>query len=256
MNQVTVTLMTAQSWNLDDYMTNARFVPELGADVVAWLAPKPNERVLDVGCGDGALTEQLQKLGVRVVGVDASAELLVAAQQRGLDVRLGDAQTLPFQGEFDAVFTNATLHWVPDLSAAARGAYRALLPGGRFVGEFGGHGNVAAICTAFRAVAASHGISDLAMPWQYPTVEEFEGVLRGAGFRPGRLVSIPRPTPLPTGMLGWLRTFTSSLVGQFPAETREQVVEEVVAALRWSMCDSRGRWQADYVRLRFEAFKD
>lgn len=248
--------MTEQSWNLDDYMTNARFVPELGADVVAWLAPKPNERVLDVGCGDGALTEQLHNLGVRVVGVDSSAELSAAAKQRGLDVLLGDAQTLPFHEEFDAVFTNATLHWVRDLGAAARGAHRALSSGGRFVGEFGGHGNVAAICTAFRAVAANHGIDDLVMPWQYPTVEEFEGVLRGAGFRIGRLASIPRPTPLPTGMLGWLRTFTSSLVTQFSVEAREQVVEEVVAALRWSMCDSRGRWHADYVRLRFEAFKD
>lgn len=247
--------MTTQTWNLDDYLTNARFVPELGAGVVDWLAPKPDERVLDVGCGDGALTARLRELGVRVVGVDSSAELLVAAKARGLDVHLADAQQLSFRDEFAAVFTNATLHWVADLGAVARGAYQALQPGGRFVGEFGGHGNIAAICTAFRAVAASRGIPDLSMPWQYPTVEQFGDVLQTAGFRLGRLALIPRPTPLPTGMLGWLRTFTASLVEQFPPASRQQVIEEVVSALRWSLCDSRGHWSADYVRLRFEAFK-
>jgi SAM-dependent methyltransferase len=195
-------------------------------------------------------------MGLRVVGVDSSAELLKAARSRGLDVHLADAQTLPFSAEFDAVFTNATLHWVRDLGAAARSAHEALVPGGRFVGEFGGHGNVAAICTAFRAVAAAHGLTELVMPWNYPTTEEFEAALRAAGFRVGRLTLSSRPTPLPTGMLGWLRTFTSTLTGQFPAETREQIVQEVVAALQWSLCDTQGRWHADYVRLRFEAFKD
>lgn len=245
-----------QTWNLDDYMNNARFVPQLASDVVAWLAPRPGERILDVGCGDGALTEKLAQMGANVVGVDASPELLAAARARGLNVHLADAQTLPFDREFDAVFSNATLHWVRDHGAAARGAYRALVTGGRFVGEFGGHGNVAAICTAFRAVAAKWGLSELAMPWTYPTTEEFEAVLTTAGFRIGKVALIPRPTPLPTGMSGWLQTFASRLVGQFPEGTREQVLQEVEAALRWSMCDSRGRWHADYVRLRFEAFKE
>jgi hypothetical protein len=114
---------------------------------------------------------------------------------------------------------------------------------------------VAAICTAFRAVAAARGLTDLAMPWNYPTPEEFEVVLRSVGFEPRRVTLIPRPTPLPTGMLGWLRTFTSTLVGQFPLEARDQVVQEVTTALKWSLCDTKGRWHADYVRLRFEAVK-
>jgi SAM-dependent methyltransferase len=248
-------MSAGQTWDLDEYMTNARFVPQLASDVVAWLAAKRGERVLDVGCGDGALTEALQRSGLDVTGVDASPELLAAARKRGLNVHLADAQALPFRSEFDAVFTNATLHWVPDLAAAARSAYTALVPGGRFVGEFGGHGNVAAICTAFRAVAAARGLTDLAMPWNYPTPEEFDVVLRFVGFEPRRVTLIPRPTPLPTGMLGWLRTFTSTLVGQFPLEARDQVVQEVTTALKWSLCDTKGRWHADYVRLRFEAVK-
>lgn len=248
-------MTTGQTWNLDDYITNARFVPALATDVLTWLAPQANERVLDVGCGDGELTAQLHHARVRVVGVDSSRELLVAARARGLDVQWADARSLPFESEFDAVFSNATLHWVPDLGAAARSAHRALCPGGRFVGEFGGHGNIAAICAAFRALASKWGLDDLFMPWTYPTPDEFEAVLRGAGFEPRRLALIPRPTPLPTGMRGWLRTFASSLVEQFPLEAREPVITEVEAALRWSLCDTQGRWHADYVRLRFEAFK-
>src|SRR5215207_5023766 len=133
----------AQTWDAADYAANARFVSDLGQPVLDLLAPRPGERILDVGCGDGALTEKLVVAGATVVGIDPAPDLVAAAIARGLDARQIDAQALPFDHEFDAAFSNAVLHWLPDLDAALRGVRRALRREGRFVGECGGHGNVA-----------------------------------------------------------------------------------------------------------------
>ena len=126
-----------QTWSAADYAAHARFVSDLGQPVLDLLAPRPHERILDLGCGDGALTEKLVRAGAIVVGVDPAADFVAAAAARGLDARQLDAQSLPFDAEFDAVFTNAVLHWIPDLDAALRGIRRALRPQGRFVGECG-----------------------------------------------------------------------------------------------------------------------
>ena len=127
-------------WEPDDYAKNAAFVPALGAPVLALLDPKPGERILDLGCGDGVLTVKLVEAGAEVVGVDASDTMIAVAKARGLDVHVVDGQSLDFEAEFDAVFSNAALHWMLDGEAVARGVFRALKPGGRFVGEMGGHG--------------------------------------------------------------------------------------------------------------------
>ena len=149
-------LADVQTWDAKGYAHNARFVSDLAGEVVAWLDPKPGERILDVGCGDGALTEKLVAVGCNVVGIDPSASMIVAAQARGLDARLADVRDLPFAVEFDAVFSNAVLHWVREPDAAARSMRKALRPGGRLAAEFGGHGNVAAVATALRAAAKLH----------------------------------------------------------------------------------------------------
>src|SRR5688500_15143750 len=145
------TIKEAQSWSAEGYARNARFVADLGQPVLELLAPQPGERILDLGCGDGALTTKLVAAGATVVGGDASAELVAAAQALGLDARIADGQALAFEAEFDAVFSNAALHWMKQPDAVIAGVRRALKPGGRFVGEFGGHGNVAAIVTALVA---------------------------------------------------------------------------------------------------------
>jgi SAM-dependent methyltransferase len=242
----------SQTWNAADYAANARFVSDLGQPVLDLLAPRPGERILDVGCGDGALSEKLVHAGATVVGIDPAPDFVAAAIARGIDARQADAQALPFDQEFDAVFSNAVLHWIPDLDAALRGIRRALKPDGRFVGECGGHGNVAAVSTALQAAALRHGVR-ARLPWRYPTPADFSQRLAAAGFTPISVELIPRPTPLASGMAAWLRTFAGPIFEQLPLEARERALDETVDLLRWSLCDERGQWTADYVRLRFAA---
>jgi SAM-dependent methyltransferase len=245
---------SSQRWHPDAYARNARYVSDLGADVVRLLAPRPGERVLDLGCGDGVLTERLVQAGCSVVGVDSSAEQVEAARTRGLDVRVGRAEDLGFVGEFDAVFSNAALHWVRDAESAARSVFRALKPGGRFVGELGGAGNVATIRHALDAAMRrrGHDPHDL-NPWFFPADDEYRQLLEGAGFTVRAVNLFPRPTRLPTGMEGWLTMFAQPFLAVLTPAERQAVVEEVSHAVRHDLHDAHGGWFADYVRLRFFA---
>jgi trans-aconitate methyltransferase len=248
----------SQDWSAAVYAANAHFVPALGQPVLALLQPQPGERILDLGCGDGALTEKLVALGAQVVGVDSSADMIAAARERGLDARIMDARSLTFESEFDAVFSNAVLHWVKDdPDAPLAGAFRALRAGGRFVGELGGHGNVAAITVALLAAFERRGIGDPAswIPWYFPTVREYDERLRRAGFVPQSLELIPRPTPLPTGMRGWLETFANPFSAALAESERSGFLDEVTAMLKPVLSDTEGRWTADYTRLRLAASK-
>lgn len=248
--------MSDQHWESDHYMRHAGFVPELGMPVIEWLAPRPGERVLDLGCGEGSLTEKLAALGCTVVGVDASAEQVAAARDRGLDARTMDAHALSFRHEFDAVFSNAALHWMKHPDAVIAGVVRALKPGGRFVGEFGGAGNVAAIRTALSQALERRGIDPRAVdPWYFPTPEEYRARLEAAGLQVRRVEHFPRPTPLPTDMAGWLATFAQSFTQPIPAVEQADFLAEVLTALAPRLCDPQGQWSADYVRLRFATAK-
>jgi SAM-dependent methyltransferase len=245
----------AQTWQAGSYDTHARFVSDLGGEVLAWLAPKQGERILDLGCGDGALTEKIASAGAAAVGVDTSDSFLEAAKARGLDVYEMDGEALTFANEFDAVFSNAALHWMTRPEKVLDGVHHALKPGGRFVAEFGGHGNVAAIVTAMRATAKRRGASmALAGPWFFPSVEVYGEVLAARGFAVKRIGLFPRPTPLKTGMRAWLGVFRKPFFESFGAEA-EEVLQEVEDLLRPVLCDAKGNWTADYVRLRVEAVK-
>jgi SAM-dependent methyltransferase len=241
-----------QKWSPADYQQNAAFVPALGASNLAELNPRPGERILDLGCGDGVLTAQIAARGATVVGVDASPEMVAAAVAAGLDARVVDARALRFDREFDAVFSNAVLHWIPEADAVLKGVARALKPGGRFVAEFGGHTNVAAIAVAIRAVFRRHGVV-MDAPWYYPTPDEYRQRLEMHGFVVESIALFPRPTPLPSGMAAWLRTFRVTQFDGVPAELGQTIEDEIVELLRPSLCDSAGRWTADYVRLRLVA---
>jgi trans-aconitate methyltransferase len=246
-----------QVWNATAYAEVGAFVPSLGAGVLEWLNVQRGERVLDLGCGDGQLTAQIVAAGADVVGLDASAEMLAGARARGLDVQLGNAEALPFNCEFDAVFSNAALHWVRDQDAMLAGVHRALKPGGRFVAEMGGHGNVAAILVALTAVLERHGFAGLEDGVNYyPAPEVYTERLARHGFAVEQMQLIPRPTPLAAGMRAWLTTFRSGVLAGVPEELRETVLDETVTLLEPALRDEHGHWTADYVRLRFIARAD
>jgi len=249
-------VVSNQTWDPAGYAQHARFVSDLGMPVVELLAPKAGERILDLGCGDGVLTKKLQDMGCELVGVDESAAQVEAAKSLGIDARVMDGYALSFETEFDAVFSNAVLHWMKRPEVVVAGVWRALKPGGRFVAECGGHGCVAKIEAALLDALQRRGIDGRALdPWYYATTEEYRHHLEAVGFKVSTIALIPRPTPLPGDILGWLETFAQSFTAAVSAKERPAYLHEVKEALRPQLCDAAGQWTADYVRLRFAAEK-
>ena len=245
-----------QTWDPLAYERNGAFVHELAGGVLEWLNPQMGEFILDLGCGDGQLTRRIAESGAHVLGVDASAEMVAAARERGMEAERANAEALPFRdAAFDAVFSNAALHWVRDQDAMMKQVHRVLKPGGRFVAEMGGHGNVAAIYVAFTAVLQRRGFADRENGVNYyPTAESYTERLKRHGFKVEQMATIPRPTKLPeSGMEGWLRTFRRGVLEGLPGNIRDQVVNETVKLLEPALRDEAGNWIADYVRLRFVA---
>lgn len=246
--------MATQQWNPETYEKNARFVSDLGAGVVDLLAPKAGERILDLGCGDGALTEKLVAAGCRVVAVDASAEQIAGAVKRGLDARIARAEALPFDHEFDAVFSNAVLHWIKDADGVVASVARALKPGGRFVAEFGGAGCIATIRSALTAALERRGLDARSVdPWYFPTDLEYAKKLKAHGFTVRFITLFPRPTPLPGEAAAWLETFAQPFLGAVAAADRPALIAEVCDAMRPALYSPDTGWTADYIRLRFAA---
>jgi trans-aconitate methyltransferase len=244
-----------QRWDPARYQRVAGFVAELGRPLLDLLAPRPGERILDLGCGDGALTA-LIAAEARVTGVDGSAEQVAAARARGLDAAVADGTRLAFDAEFDAVFSNAALHWMRDPDAVIDGVWRALKPGGRFVAECGGAGNVETVRRALAEALARRGVdAGAASPWYFPAPEEYRARLERRGFRIVSMALIPRPTPLPGALADWLDTFAESFLATVPPQIRPRVKAEVEDMLRGTLADAAGAWTVDYVRLRFAAVK-
>jgi SAM-dependent methyltransferase len=249
-----VSLNPASRWSPTDYATHAAFVPALGSAALELLDPQPGETILDLGCGDGALTERIVAAGSRVIGVDASEEMIAAARARGLEAYVADAQALDFDRQFDAIFSNAALHWMLDPEAVAAGVFRALVPGGRFVGEMGGTGNIALLRGGIREELVERGYPVPAEdPQFYPSEDEFRRIYEQAGFDAIDARIIPRETDLPSGVAAWVRTFRTGWLdaAQVPEDEQPAVAAAVERRLESRLRRADGSWFADYIRLRF-----
>ena len=227
------------SWDPENYSKNARFVSDLGGPLLQLLEPKPRERILDLGCGDGALTAKIAAVGAVVIGIDSSLAQIQAARQRGLNALVMDGHGMGFKPDFDTVFSNAVLHWMKPPERVIEEVSNLLKPGGRFVGEFGGKGNVETIRSALHAGLRKRGIDPWSIdPWYYPSIAEYSALLKTFAFTVEYIELIPRPTQLPGDTLDWLgifaQPFTSSLQESERDNFRREVQDAVEPALRKS----------------------
>jgi SAM-dependent methyltransferase len=237
--------VSTSKWNAADYARVGGFVGELGGAALDLLDPQPGERILDVGCGEGSLTKKIIDRGASVLGIDDSPEMIAAARALGVDAILVDAADMPFNGEFDAAFSNAVLHWILAKERAAETIFRAIKPGGRFAGEMGGRGNIARLQEAVDEEIILRGYAPPDAHNWYPTPEEFATIYETAGFRKIDARLIERPTPLAHGVAPWVTTFRKGWLD------RAGVPEEERADLAARVADRFGSDIADYVRLRF-----
>ena len=242
-------------WNASTYDDAHSFVYEYGEDVVGLLDPDAGERILDLGCGTGHLTQQIAEAGATAVGLDQSAEMVAAARQRSPDCEFVHADAREFTADepFDAVFSNAALHWIPEQDAVLESIVDALRPGGRLVAELGGHGNIDAIVTATHAELAARG-HETPMPWYFPTVGEYASRLESHGFEVRYARLFDRPTELDgeDGLATWLAGFGDSLLAGLSEADQQAVIEGVEDRLREKFF-ADGSWTADYRRLRIAA---
>ncbi len=244
------------AWDAARYQDKHSFVWRFGVNLLELLAPQPGERILDLGCGTGQLTSKIAGTGAQVTGLDNSADMLAAARKHfpGLALVLGDAAGFDFAEPFDAVFSNAALHWVKNAGGAVSSIARALVPGGRFVAEFGGKGNIASVLAALRVVLGPS--ADEQSPWFYPSIGEYSSLLERHGLEVRNASLFSRPTELEgeNGMDEWLRMFTQTYLRQFSPERAGEIVHQLVEHLR-PVLYRDGVWTVDYRRLRVVAVR-
>ena len=248
----------SQKWDAGLYDDKHSFVWKLAAGVLDLLSAQSGERILDLGCGTGHLTAKIAETGAFVVGVDRSPDMIRQAKEKhpSLQFEVMDAREIQLDGKFDAVFSNAALHWIKEPERVIAGIKKSLRPGGRVVAEFGGKGNTGELLKAVQHAWQKLGIAGPAPhPWYYPSLAEYASLLEQHGFEVTQATLFDRPTPLDDGERGlrnWLEMFGSSVVEGLPTATREQLLAEIERELRPKLFQD-DHWVMDYRRLRVSA---
>ncbi len=254
--------MSQNSWNSALYETNHAFVWQYGESLLDLLAPKAGERILDLGCGTGQLTEKIARSGAFVQGIDSSLSMVSTAKANypHISFAVADARDFQVEDPLDAVFSNAVLHWVKQPDAAIDCVEKALRPGGRFVAEFGGKGNVGAIARALLSVLSEIGSSEpeTLNPWYFPSIGEYALLLEKQGFDVSYAVLFDRPTLLDggsAGMVNWIEMFAGGFLSGLSDAVRARAILAVEERLRPTLYRD-GHWIADYRRIRVVAVKN
>ncbi len=244
------------NWDSGLYDEKHSFVWKHGASLIELLAPQPGERILDLGCGTGHLTAKLAEAGCEVIGIDSSSPMVEEARRLYPRVRfeVADARDFAFDDAFDAVFSNAVLHWVKEPEKAIACVQRALEPGGRFVAEFGGRGNVQTIVSALDAASRAIGLGPWEHPWYYPGIGEYAPLLERTGLEVTHAFLFDRPTLLEgeEGLRHWVEMFVGGLLDQVRLADHEEFFRHVEDVARPTLYRD-GKWFADYRRLRIVA---
>ncbi|NEQ49687.1 MAG: methyltransferase domain-containing protein [Leptolyngbya sp. SIO3F4] len=251
----TKTTQPQQSWDTARYQSQHSFVWQYGAALIELLNPKPGEQILDLGCGTGQLTHEISNTGAIIHGIDADAAMIDAAQEHypHLSFTRGDARDFTIEQPVDSIFSNAVLHWVKPPEQAVKSIATALKPGGKFVAEFGGKGNVQQIVEAIETIRQCSNLN----PWYFPSLSEYTHLLERNGMEVTFAALIDRPTPLndgKQGMTNWLKMFGSGLFVDLNTEDKNAVIRNVEELLRPQLYDG-SQWRADYRRLRIVAIK-
>ncbi|BAY20303.1 type 11 methyltransferase [Calothrix sp. NIES-2100] len=258
MNSISI---PTHNWNSGLYEDKHAFVWQYGEDLLQLLNPKAGELILDLGCGTGQLTEKIAQTGAQVMGIDSAATMIEKARQNypQIEFDVADARNFQVEKPCDAVFSNAVLHWVKQAEQAIASIHQALKPGGRFVAEFGGKGNVGAIVTALENAIASMGIHQpqTLNPWYYPSIGEYATLLEQQGFDVIYASLRDRPTPLAdkeAGLANWIEMFAGAFFVGISAEQKTQIIRHVEEQLKPTLYQD-GTWTADYRRIRILAIK-
>ncbi|WP_456400143.1 class I SAM-dependent methyltransferase [Persephonella sp.] len=243
-------------WNAEKYEKHADFVPRLAFPLIDLLGDIKGKKILDVGCGDGTLTLELVNRGADVIGIDSSPEMVKASKSKGIKAILGTATDLPFYEEFDAVFSNAVLHWVPEAEKALENIAKSLKDGGIFVAEFGGKGNIQSIIQAMEQVFEENPeFGKFKNIWYFPDANEYKSLLEKAGFKVEYIELIPRPTPI-DHIQNWLEIFTNVYTSHLAKSQINLFRSRVRELLKSRLYTPEKGWVADYVRLRLKAVKN
>ncbi len=248
--------MAIQNWDANQYINHASYVPLRGNPVLELLKPCKGEEILDLGCGEGLLTLKIRESGANVHGIDSSENMIEAAREKGLSAEVCNAEDMLFENQFDAVFSNAALHWMTSPQTVINNVHRSLITQGRFVAEFGGQGNIAALVNAISTIFSRHpDFGAFENPWFFPSLEEYQNALKSSGFKVNYIELIPRPTPIESGVRGWLTVFANSITFALDSNQKEIFYQEADQILKPILFSSKDGWFADYVRLRFHAMK-